>query len=147
MLAPIDGEQFTRYAVANSLCTVHEGQTLCRLMNFHNKRIVISPVQKLGQLQLLDQKQKCLLVSIDHQKHEPHTDSAKRQKTNADTKTLNAFAAEQNFNINPDLSPDLRLQLLNILYRRKEAFAKSVSDLKAYNKLTTGIRTKIETQR
>ena len=75
-----------------------------------------------------------MLVSNGHQKHEPHTESTNKPKTIVDTETLNAFAAEQSFNINPDLTPDLQLQLLNLLYRRKEAFAKSVSDLKAYNK-------------
>jgi len=47
-----------------------------------------------------------------------------------DAKTLNDFANEQQFNINPDLPVEVRLQLLETLYKRKDAFAKSVSDLK-----------------
>jgi hypothetical protein len=134
VLSPIEGQQFSRYAVANSLGTVNNNQTFCRLMNFQNTGLVISPGQKIGQLRVLDTNQKCLLVSSDKQTGDSFPISDEKQTFKPNVKTLNEFAAEQKFNINPDLSPELRMQLLEVLYKRRQAFARSVSDLKAYNK-------------
>jgi hypothetical protein len=53
---------------------------------------------------------------------------------------LEKFAADYAFNINPDLSQDLRLKLLNLFYNHKDAFARSFADLKKFNKREFEIR-------
>jgi len=55
----------------------------------------------------------------------------KTPTVNTDIKPFNYFANEQHFNINPDLPPEVLSHLLEIVYKRIQAFERSVSDLEA----------------
>jgi hypothetical protein len=74
-----------------------------------------------------------LLSSSEHDNSNLTHENA-HQEFRVDDATLNRFADEYGFIINDQLSPELRLILLHVLYKRKEAFAKSLADLKSYNK-------------
>jgi hypothetical protein len=91
---------------------------------------VICANQKIAQAEIFDESTRCLLVS---QNNDSKSDAVE-QTPDIDEVTLERFASEYQFNINKDLPQELRLQLLRILFRRKEAFARSVKDLKSYNK-------------
>ena len=130
LLSPISGEQFRRFAVANSLSQVENNQTFCRLMNFSEKCLIINQGQKVAQISNFNDQQQCMLVSQGEQ--EP--DRIEKKTTRLDERTLENFAQEYGFKINKEISEELRLDLLQILHNRKEAFARSVSDLSTYNK-------------
>jgi hypothetical protein len=130
LLTPIPGEQFRRFAVANAICRVDNGRTVCRLFNCTDKCLVICANQKIAQAELFDDFERCLLIS----KNDGSQSDTNTQTPEVDDATLEQFANDYQFDINKDLSPELRKQLLRVLFRRKEAFAKSVKDLKSYNK-------------
>jgi hypothetical protein len=130
LVTPVPGEQFRRFAIANAICRVVNGQTVCRLCNCTDKCLVICANQKIAQAEIFDESTRCLLVS---QNSDSKSDAVE-QTPDIDEATLERFASDYQFNINKDLPQELRLQLLRILFRRKEAFARSVKDLKSYNK-------------
>jgi hypothetical protein len=131
LVTPVPGEQFRRFAIANAICRVVNGQTVCRLFNCTDKCLVICANQKIAHAETFDDYARCLTVS---NKPELNARTDDEQTINVDEATLNSFANEYGCNINPKLSAELRLKLLRILFKRKEAFAKTVDDLKCYNK-------------
>jgi hypothetical protein len=62
LLTPIPGEQFRRFAVANAICRVDNGRTVCRLFNCTDKCLVICASQKIAQAELFDDFERCLLI-------------------------------------------------------------------------------------
>jgi hypothetical protein len=131
ILTPIAGEQFRRFAVANSISRVDGKQTLCKLLNFTDKCLIIHAQQKIAQIEHFHNTQQCLLVS----QHGNETSSESQNVSeDLDEDSLETFAKEFAFNINSELPRDIRLKLIQILYKRREAFARSSSELKTYNK-------------
>jgi hypothetical protein len=65
LITPGEGEQFSRFALANTISRVSRGQTLCRLFNFQDKPLVLCENQKLGDAEHFDYSQKFFLVSDD----------------------------------------------------------------------------------
>jgi hypothetical protein len=59
LLTPIPGEQFRRFAVANAICRVDNGRTVCRLFNCTDKCLVICANQKIAQAELFDDFERC----------------------------------------------------------------------------------------
>ena len=131
LLTPVPGEQFNKFAVANAICHVESNKTLCRLLNCTNKCLVICANQKIAQAEMFNDLSQCLLISDTPNGRQSVTAD---DDPDVDEATLNAFASEYQFNINPTLRPDLRIRLLRILFKRKDAFARTIDDLKAYNK-------------
>jgi hypothetical protein len=132
LLAPIPGEQFRRFAVANSIGHVNQNQTVCRLINCSDEPLVICAGQKIAHISVFDDSYRCLLVN--EKQHVQPAEKGEYVEPTVDEETLNKFADEYQFNISSKLSTDLRLDLLRVLFKRKEAFARSLSDLKSYNK-------------
>jgi hypothetical protein len=173
LLAPIPGEQFRRFAVANSIGHVNQNQTVCRLINCSDEPLVICAGQKIAHISVFDDSYRCLLVN--EKQHVQPAEKGEYVEPTVDEETLtlncvcllfcvnfsctahcteamlvtrrvllpainvqmfkclNKFADEYQFNISIKLSTDLRLDLLRVLFKRKEAFARSLSDLKSYN--------------
>jgi hypothetical protein len=131
LLTAIPGEQFRKFAVANSISRVQKNQALCRLMNYTDKYLVTGANEKIAKITPFDDTFHCMMVNQEPDSspistvtdHERHVDDA----------TLNKFADEYGFNINSQLAPDLRMKLLRVLYKRKDAFARSLADLQSCN--------------
>jgi hypothetical protein len=132
LLSSVPGEQFRGFAIANSIGRVTKNETVCRLLNHSDKCLVICANQKIAQITSFDDSYQCLLVSDTAVPNV--ADSAENPQPQVDEVTLNKFADEYQFNINSKLPPDLRMKLLRVLFKRKEAFARSIDDLKSYNK-------------
>ena len=130
LLTPIGGLQFHRFAVANTIGHVSDHMTVCRLLNYSDEPLVICPGQKLAQVSVFDNSYRCMLVK-DNQHSE---DSGESDEVPVDEETLDRFDKEYQFNINNELPRDLRVKLLRVLYRRRDAFARTLADLKSYNK-------------
>jgi predicted aspartyl protease len=56
ILKSIEGQQYSNFALANAIVTVINERTICRLMNFQDKPLVLSPGQRIGQLEMFDKK-------------------------------------------------------------------------------------------
>ena len=128
LLTPIPGKQFGAYAVANTCSSVKNKLTLCRILNFNDSPLVLCKDQKMGQVQEFVNDQNCMSIS---QKSVDKTDI---KEGDVSEHKLEQFAKEYNFNINAELTNEVRLQTLKVLYKNKAAFARTISDLKVYNK-------------
>jgi hypothetical protein len=124
LLTPIPGEQFVRFAVANAVCHVQRNKTVCRLINCTNQCLVICANQKIAHAGTFDDYARCLTVS---NKPELNARTDDEQTINVDEATLNSFANEYGFNINPKLSAELRMKLLRILFKRKKPLRKPLT--------------------
>ena len=140
LLSPIPGEQFRRFAIANAICEVKNNQTVCRLFNSSDECLVLCPNQKIALATVFEDSSRCLLIS-QNQGSESTADAELDDPT-VDDAMLEMFAAEYQFNINSNLPVDVRCKLLRVLFRRKEAFARSLADLKTYNKEQFEVRLK-----
>lgn len=89
ILTPIAGEQFRRYAVANSISRVDEKKTMCRLLNFTDKCLIINSQQKVAQIAPFDNKQQCMLIS---QQGDEQTTEIEQSVDNLDDEALECFA-------------------------------------------------------
>ena len=54
VLKSIEGQQYSNFALANAIVSIKNQRTICRLMNFQDKPLVLSPGQKIGQLEMFD---------------------------------------------------------------------------------------------
>ena len=132
LLTPIPGKQFGAYAVANTCSTVHKNQTVCRILNFNDTPLVLCKNQKIGQIQEFTNDQNCMTISQNQNADSKTVESDEDE--NLTEQQLNEFAEQYNFNINTELTEQVRFQLLRVLYRRRSAFARNLSELKIYNK-------------
>jgi Reverse transcriptase (RNA-dependent DNA polymerase)/gag-polyprotein putative aspartyl protease len=130
LLTPIPGKQFAAYAVANSCNHVQKNLTLCRILNFNDTPLVLCKNQKMCQIQEYSNDQKCMSITHNIESKIVKVD----EDENVTEQQLEEFANQFNFNLNPELTKDVRIQALRVLFRRKEAFARDISELKIYNK-------------
>ena len=112
-MSPIPSEQFRKFAVSNTICHVQNNQTVCRLLNYSDKCLIIKADQKIAQIAPFDNSYHCLAVSEHENSNLMHENE--QQEFQIDDATLHRFAAEYAFNINDQLSPELRLKLLRVL--------------------------------
>jgi hypothetical protein len=127
ILKSIEGQQFTKFALANALVSVKNERTVCRLMNFQDKPLVLTPGQKIGQLETFD-KNFCLAVSNMQECNEVE------QVSTMSEEALLEFEKEYKFQINKELTKEIKLKLLAVLYKRKKAFSRNTDEISCYNK-------------
>jgi hypothetical protein len=128
LITPIVGDQFQKFAIANSVCHVSQNQSVCRLLNCSNECLILCAGQKIAQIERFDETFRCMSIS------QKRTEDTSVEEEPVDDTILESFAADYKFNINSQLPADVRRDLLTVLYKRREAFARSMADLKAYNK-------------
>lgn len=130
LISPIKDKQFRTYATANVCSTVKNGQVLCRLFNVTNKALVLCKNQKVGIIQKFHPNMGCNAIS-----ESPKTVVDESRETIPETEEeLERFAEEYKFNVGAEIDKETRLKLLRLLYKRRQAFASSIKDLKKYNK-------------
>ena len=95
---------------------------------------MINSQQKVAQIAPVDNKQQCMLISPHGDKRTTEISDEKQADENLNDAALEDFAKDYGFNINSELSHELRIKLIRILYKRRQAFARSSSELKTYNK-------------
>ena len=125
MLEPIPGKQFDRFAVAGSLGHVEKGHTHCRILN-HNPYCVVLPKNtKVAVVSAINVLRQCT----------PWKQPSKLPNAEQDevsVVSLEQFATEYGFGINPDLTSDQRIELLRLLYKYRTVFARDISEIKQY---------------
>ena len=128
ILTAVPGAQFRKFAIGNSICHVdRRGNSFCRLLNHSNRPIKIQPSEILGQVERMDRDACCLVdVALPD---DPQCDG----RAPSDEELRN-FGDKMKFNINPALPDELRLKLLAILFKRKEAFVTKEHPLGFYNR-------------
>ena len=115
LITPNEGEQFMRFALANSIGHVSQGQTLCRILNFQDTSLILCKDQKLGRAEIFDNSQKCFLVT-DAKNTQEKTGDTSGEKV--DEVTLKQFEKDYNFNINKNLSQETRMKLANFVQKK-----------------------------
>ena len=130
LITPIREKQFHRFATANSISHAVNGKICCRLLNVTDRVLSLCKGQKVGIIETFSDNMAC--YAINQGKGE---NNAQTQKESVKTPVeLEQFAEQYKFNIAKDLDEETRLEMLQLLYKRREAFAKSITDLKVYNK-------------
>ena len=127
ILKAIEGKQLSQFAVANSIVSVNNEKTICRLMNFQDKPLVLCTGQRIGQLEFFDRNM-CLAVS-NLQVNDKEEDAEILSEEG-----LLEFEKEFNFQINQEMSREIKLKLLAVLYKRKKAFSRNPDEISCYNK-------------
>ena len=127
LISHVQNKQFAAFGVANSCSKAFQNETHCRIVNFKNSNLVIPKGKIIGQVEAMDSSCRSISVSNDCNTDihslppiEPHI--------------LEEFAKDYAFNINPDLPPDIRIKVLTLFYYKKDAFARSLEDLKQFNR-------------
>ena len=128
LLTPIPGKQFGAYAVANVCSRVKKNLTLCRILNYNDTPLVLCKDQKMAQVVEFTNDQYCMAIS------ETKAEVVQIDDEKVSENQLENFAKQFCFNINPELEKEIRLQTLRVLYKRRQAFARNMSELKVYNK-------------
>ena len=131
LVSHMPNKQFTCFAIANSCSKVVQNETHCRIFNYKKVNIVIPKGQKLGQIEALDHT--CNAIS-SHNRSTADPTTPLSSQTAVSDQVLEDFAKQYTFNINPDLPADIRKKVLTLFYHKKEAFARSVEDLKQFNR-------------
>ena len=123
-LEPLPTFQFRTFAVAKAICKCENGKTLCQILNYNATPCVLRRGTRIAKIETLDS-----VASVS-----PYTEdlqSSKNYNKESET-TLEKFQTEYGFKINPDLTKEQRYDLLYLLYRYKDIFAKSLKEIKQY---------------
>jgi len=115
--------QFAKIAVARALVSCKNGTTLCRILNLNPHVITLTRGTKVAKLENLDK-----IATVTK-----YTETQNERQVTGPRKSvaeLNKFYAEYGFQINPTLSYEKRMSLLQLLYDYNHIFARSLEEIK-----------------
>ena len=123
LLESLPEVQFDKIAVARALVSCKNGTTLCRILNLNPHVITLTRGTKVAKLENLDS-----IATVTK-----YTETRNERQMTGPRKSvaeLNKFHAEYGFQINPTLSDEKRMSLLQLLYDYKHIFARSLEEIK-----------------
>ena len=117
MIEPLASKQFKQYAVSRSLChpDVRTNRAVIHIMNIRPHASVIRKGYKIASIQSVNVDKDCTPF-VEGKETDPLSDST------VDTQTLEKIASDYDFKINPELTNEQRLRMLNLLYEFKDVF-------------------------
>ena len=130
LITPIKEKQFHRFATGNSIGHAKDGKVRCRLLNVTDRKIWLCKGQKVGLIQHFPADTQCYAIT-------QNKDEKAKEQNDETVKTpaeLEEFADQYKFNIAKDIDAETRVELLQLLYKRRNAFARSINELGEYNK-------------
>ena len=128
LLEPIPGFQFKLIATARSFNICNDGKTVCRVFNVRPHTIVLRRGTKIAKIQSLATLASCSLVDDTKPASSSHRTPIHPQTV----EQLEGFACDYKFDICSQLPSEQRLELLQLLYDYKSAFARDLSELRRY---------------
>ena len=126
LLEPISSFQLRSFALARSFSVCKNGKLTCKILNFNPQTMVLRKGTKVGILEPITNLSTC---SIYQDSNQNEVDENIEQTSPV---ILEEFLQEQNFKIAPELSDQQRYELLNLLFKYKAVFAKSLANIKQH---------------
>jgi len=126
LLEPIPGLQFRTIATARSFSHCGEGMSVCRVFNYNPFSVVLRKGMRLAAIQSLDTIASCTPYISSAEPNTVNREPLNKQEVGV----LETFATDYGFKINSDLTEVQRQELLQLLFDYKDAFARSLSEIK-----------------
>jgi len=123
---PLSSFQFKKFAVGRSLSFCNNGRTVCRVANFNPFSLVLTKGTKIASIE--DPK----VIASCTRVNQAVTPQDLLSMPNQPIDVLEKIATEYGFKINPELTPNQRQELLQILFIYRDVFARSVAEIKRY---------------
>ena len=123
---PLLSFQFKKFAVARSISFCNNGRTVCRVANFNPFSLVLTKGTKIAFVE--DPKVIASCTRVNQAVTPQDLSSMSKQSIDK----LKNLATEYGFEINSELTPNQRQELLQILFNYKDVFARSLAEIKRY---------------
>ena len=132
LLEPLPCYQFRLMASAHSFNYCDNNKTVCRVWNFKPHAIVLRKGLRIAQIAPITTVASCTPMPAEGNiatTSEPQTRTPLNPRS---TSELEEFGTDYGFNINPELKPNQRAELLQLLFDYKSSFARDMSEMKTY---------------
>jgi len=123
LLESLPEVQFGKIAVARALVDCKNNTTPCRILNLNTHVITLTRGARVAKIETLDN-----ISAIT--KYVETQDEEQMRKPRRSVAELNRFHTEYGFQINPTLSDEKRMSLLQLLYNYKHILARSLEEIK-----------------
>jgi len=127
LLEPIPTFQFRLFAMARSLSYCDNGKSICKVFNYSPKTLVL----RKG-IQIASAVSSSVISSLTpfRSDNEPLEQKIEDKQS---SETLESFASDYGFKINPELTSLQRFELLQLLFEYKDVFARSLAEIRQYD--------------
>jgi len=132
LLEPSKHFQFRQFATARSLSNCQNGKTVCTVLNYNPQTLVLKKGIKIATLENIDTLQSC--IPYVEKKTRSSVAAVLVRPEDTDTRAdLDKFLEEYKFHINnKDITEEQKYELLTLLRRYKDVFARSLEEIKQY---------------
>ena len=124
LLEPLSNVQFNKLAVARALARCQNNTVVCRVLNYNPHVLTLKRGMKIAKVENLK------TISSITRFEEPQGRVLETGGNRLSKVELDKFHQDYGFKINPDLTEERRLELLQLLHDHKSVFACSLADLK-----------------
>jgi len=131
LIEPCAQFQFRPFILARSFSHCKNGIAACCLLNLCPRDVMLFRGRKVGVIQNLSTVASATI-------YKPESENSNTENPNPlfevveSRETLDTFAKNYKFKINPDLHDHQRYQLLQILYLNRNSFARDLSEMGTY---------------
>ena len=132
LLEPIPCYQFRLMASAHSFNYCNNNRTVCRVWNFKPHAVVLRKGLRIAQIAPIATVASCTLMPADGNIKATSEPQVRTPLNPRSISELEEFGTDYGFNINPELKPNQRAELLQLLFDYKSAFARDMSEMKTY---------------
>jgi hypothetical protein len=122
--------QFTQFAVARSICrTDKQSHTVARILNCLPHALVLPKETKVATVQNINVNTSCEPFKMPSTQAKTDLLQSENKLTRQE---LNQFASEYGFKINPDLTESQRFEILHLLHRYRNCFARNLKEIRRF---------------
>ena len=132
LLEPIPCYQFRLMASAHSFNYCDNNRTVCRVWNFKPHAVVLRKGVKIAQIAPITTVASCTPMPSDGSVKITSEPQVRTPLNPRSISELEEFGANYGFNINPELKPNQRAELLQLLFDYRSSFARDMSEMKTY---------------
>ena len=125
LVETLPGVQFNKLAVAKALICCQNKSAVCRILNFNPHVITLKKGMKIAKIEDLN-----TVASIEKYEEPQQSIVAPESVERVTKEELENFYKEYGFRINPALSEEQRLELLQLLYNYRRVFARSLAEIR-----------------
>ena len=132
IIEPVSSFQFRSFAVARSLSKCQNGKTVCTILNYNPKALVLRKGVKIASIENINTLVTCVPYIERTVQNSVNSLSADNVTTARTHEELDKFLDDYKFKINLELSVEQKYELLNLLFNYKSVFARSLEEIKQY---------------